>query len=375
VFDGALPLYAERAIQGADRPGPESLAADDTRDDALQPSLELSMCSYVVRYAALDPPRVTILLGAGAITADVYKTPLPAALERLSSHVVAVEQLSRRVTDDPVDGAHAAACLAGLYGKASLDFALAGRTALAARATRASAQSVARGDAELVRIGNEPAAVRQAVERFRVHHGGHNWMLLFVPGADSWVQRILESCGKADVACDTDMAGAVVSPRLRGWAVQTVSNWPVADQVDVMHELSRVHDNARPWRSEWRLDLGSDPELQLNSFARAYRVFRPMGWRLWEGDRPVEEVVRELVADTAREKLDDRMRDVLVEYYVRNTLGLYVPRGRGRETVVRLAEALTNQGLGELDIVLRRLVPLGRLEEVDGAALAAAFRR
>jgi hypothetical protein len=129
---------------------------------------------------------------------------------------------------------------------------------------------------------------------------------------------------------------------------------PRKAQVDVMHEIFYAHDNVRPWASSYALD---DDLPEGRELRRVYRVFRALGARFWEGQRPVDQTVAALAHDVHEAGLDPEWEALLLDYYGKNLLGIYQTR-EGKADMVRLLARAVGQNL---DPLRRRLEEMGSL--------------
>src|SRR5262249_18919061 len=140
--------------------------------------------------------------------------------------------------------------------------------------------------------------------RLASRFAGQTWLLLTLRGGDRLVMELVTSAEREDWGQINALAGLVVYPPTRARALGMVARMSRRDQVDVMHEVFHAHDNMRPGAPNFRLDE-SDGGSGDAEFARAYRVFRGLAWRLWEGQRPVPEVLAALGAESRGQGLDD----------------------------------------------------------------------
>jgi hypothetical protein len=158
--------------------------------------------------------------------------------------------------------------------------------------------------------------------------------------------------------------------------MQLLSSMPRRDQVDVMHEVFHAHDHQRPWATNFALPDGPAAECAgdgcaaphaATEFLVAYRVFRGLAWRLWEGARPVSESLVALDHELRAAQLDAEWESVIVGYYGRNVLGLYRHRADGLSAVHELLAApaiARHESLGTLRRRLSYVLSQGRLDAV-----------
>lgn len=364
-FDGALPLFAERAVRlgarasGAlERPEPSEIAAG---------------CAFQLKLAVLDPPRVAWLGGPG-LELTIHR-PRRTELERTSALAAVVARVADDERGGALDRALAHACLTGLYERASVELALEGELDASARASEAAAVARRDGGALLARIDWAGAEGQAALERLEKRHAGRDWVVLLLPGGgavlERRVERVHDGWGRV-----TAFAALLVSRATRASAVTRASALSPVDQVDVMHEVFHAHDHARPWATSFELELegGAATGAAGAPFMRGYRVFRPLAFRLWEAAWPVDESLDALARDAAREGLGREIEIALVEYYARNLLGLATGRRDDMRTVRALRAWLVGHGFGGLDLVTKRLAFIEAEGVLDARTLTDAWK-
>lgn len=369
-FPGSLPLYAARAFRDPSR---DPAIVDDPESSELQ----ARHCAYFVRIAMLSPPSVEVLTGgeAGALGVEPRLVPLPLRLEREAVLLRAAETVASSPEADPVDRLMGWACLAVLGDTAAVDFALAREHALAGEAVQAGKRGRAQGKAALAAIpwsGDEGA---RAAKKLSAEYGGRTWILLALEGGDSVVFDLVSRHGRNDWGRINAMGALVVWADTRERALGYVSTLPLADQVDVMHEVFHAHDHMRPWTSTFDLDgTPASPGSAAQQFLNVYRVFRGLAWRLWEANRPVPETLAALEAEARAAGLDPSWEAALLQYFAHNALGLYSQRPRGKEIVPLLRDAVAKSPHASLDPLRRRLAYLEQQAELDARTVADAMR-
>src|SRR5262249_34691332 len=141
-------------------------------------------------------------------------------------------------------------------------------------------------------------------------------------------------------------------------AYAMIHTLPRKSQVDVMHEIFHAHDHVRPWASSYALD---DDMPEGRELRRVYRVFRALGSRFWEGQRPIDQTVAASARDVREAGLDPEWEALLLDYYGKNLLGIYQTR-EGKADMVRiLAHAVGQNRHPALDPLRRRLEEMGSL--------------
>lgn len=329
AFAGSLPLFAERAIAAAPASG---LAA----------RVEPPPCATYVAMAWLDLPSVTAWAPSGAVEATLVRAPTALELERLSTRVQELELAPE--AEGLADRLLRRACLAALYDHAGLAFSLSGQGEVAARAGVEAKRVRAEAAADLAALEALPPAARLAELRALDQAAlGRGWVLLFL-GAEGLVRQIAgdeqRGFGRA-----TALAALLVSPVTRAETARSMETVPLADQLDVMHELSHAHDHARPWAATYALDLSAAPELARGAFPRAFAVFRAVAWRLWDAARPPEEIVAALDRESSERGLEEPVRRAIALYLLKQVTRLYGPREGGAAAIERTVEALAAHGL------------------------------
>jgi hypothetical protein len=116
-----------------------------------------------------------------------------------------------------------------------------------------------------------------------------------------------------------------------------------------MHELTHAHDHARPWAASYALDLRGRPEAARTRFARNYRVFHGLAWRLWDAGRAPEDTVEALAREATEQDLDEDSRRAIGLYYLKHYFRLYRTREGGADLVARALDALAAHDLPGLD--------------------------
>jgi hypothetical protein len=103
-------------------------------------------------------------------------------------------------------------------------------------------------------------------------------------------------------------------------------------------------------------------------------VFRGLGWRLWEGQRPPEEILAALRSEARRAGIDEAWQAALLSYCGRNLLGLHSHRPSGLDVVRALQAAFKESGHPSLASFRRRLDYIESQSRLDATTLADAMR-
>lgn len=346
-FEGALPLYAERAV--AD-PSSEVHAGDAPVDATPDDDIAKS-CAVLLRLGELDPPTAAVApTDAGdPMLVTLHRLPSRAQLERTASSVAELERAGAAVGKDPIRRLVALGCLAGLYDRAALDFSFARESDVAQRAVR-EARRAKREGSEIIRaLGLATEAGRDARKRLIHDSSIGAWVVIrFEGGAD--VVELLAREAPEDSFIAIQLATAlIVNPASRQRGVSFTAGLPLDSQIAVMQELAHAHDDARPWSGTYAPDLttfGESPEAK--ELALTYSVLRPVAWRLWEVPRPVGETMKALLDDAKKKGLSEKRTRAIVSYFVQNALWLYSRRDDAPRLLGELDQALVDNGLGPL---------------------------
>ena len=316
--------------------------------------------------AALDPPTLEIDPGPRrrAFDVELRKIPGPGELERKAALLRGAEDIAAD-DRDRASRLMADACVTALARDLATDFALAGQTRLAELALRKSSEAAVRGAAALSAVSwSTPDGValeRRLSELF----AGQTWLLLFLDGGDRAVLHLTRAAaapGAPDQGRVEALAALVVAPATRARAYGILDGLPRRAQVDVMHEIFRAHDHLRPWASSYTLD--EDGAADGREFRRAYRVFRGLAARFWEGQRPVDQTLAALVREARSARLDPEWEALFLEYYGKNLIGLYRKRTPPPGMMRLLSQAVEENHHPALDAFRRMLG-----EESDGRTL------
>lgn len=366
-YPGRLPLFSARAVNEA-RP--------DGAAKAAEPVDHVPNCAFMIRMAVLDPPRLRIepsLAGAHSvgegIEVEPHRVPHPQSVERQANLIKAVEQQLEDPRTDHADRLMNLSCLVALYDGAAVDLALLSHSDLAATAEQKRREAAIAGEKALAAVqwsGDEGAKARR---RLSSDYAGRSWLLLLLPGGEEVVFDLVRAAGKEDWGVINALAALVVAPRTRSRAVAILDKMPRRDQADAMHEVLHAHDHLRPWASHYALEGGDEGE-----FYRAYRVFRAIGWALWEGGRSADETLAALKQGVAAERLPREWEVIFVEYYARNALGLHQSRPGGIAVARSLKDWLAAGGYPELDTFRRRLEYVDSQDKLDSTTLSDAWR-
>lgn len=335
-FGGGLPLFAERAI-----------ARRGSADGPVE-AREPPPCSFFLSMAWLDPPSADVL-DREAIDVDLVRAPTPFELEHLSSNIIAIEA-QRTPSDRLASRLLGQACLAGLYDRAGLLFSLAGQTPVAQRCARAARQERTSSESAIAQLdGLEPTARAEVLREIDRATFGRSWVLLFLDEADAAVDSIAHD-DHLQFGRITALAAMIVSPRTRQSALGVVNDLPLELQIDVMHELTHAHDNARPWSGSYALDIETLPEELRNlSFVRGYHVFAGLAWRLWEAAKPAEQTIVSFVREAERAGLDSDAKEAMALYYMKQYFRLHKPRQNGDEQIAMARTVLSKHGFSAVE--------------------------
>ncbi len=341
-FVGALPLFSERALTAR-----RDASAGAASESAPPP------CAVFLSIAWLDPPRADT--GSRADTPVVLvRSPSKTTLDHLSSLIQMVEA-SEQPIGLPATLARAA-CLKGLYERAGLLFSLAGQPSISKRAATASNRAHATGRAAIAELGMlSPSERMEALLALDYVTMGRSWVLIFLEGG---AERLLEYVREADVEEEggaspvahfrkiLPMTALLVHPDSRERAVELTNVLPVRVWVDVMAELIHAHDDARPWSVIHRMAVqeasGGEEEPR---FLCMYRVFAQLAWRLWEAQRPADEVVIALLAEGRAASLSNEELAPIAAYYMRNAAIMFAQRADGEASLGRARALLVEAGL------------------------------
>ncbi len=370
-FPGMIPLYQSRAVHAPDDAELAPSSAHDAADQALE-------CAFFVRMAVLDPPHLRLgewpeaPRGGSATTGgiELRRVPTQVQLDRTLSRIRLVEQTlgglgpdavgadARRSAADRADRLMGLACLSALYDRAVIDFTFAGEREMARVSAAKKGQADALGTALLGSVRwNDPEG-SALLARLASQFSGRNWLLLVLPGGEVPVLRLVTGAAKEDWGRINALAALVVSPSTRKAAVDLLESRPRAEQVEVMHEVFHAHDHLRPWASNYALEGEGESPWSAREFARAYRVFRGMAWGLWEGARPMDALLAQLVTEVARAGLGREWERAFLEYYARNALNLRASRPDALPFSRALARFLRERGHADLEIYQTRLADL-----------------
>jgi hypothetical protein len=363
-YPGALPLFSARAIREPSQDGDaEAALVRDARDHARD-------CAFQLRMAVLHP--MTIALETDPTTIiEPTRVRLPSELERVAALLGAAEDLVAAADSDEADRLMAFACLKGLGQRAAIDFTLAGEHALSAEAERKARRAADLGRAAMAAA--DTAHGSRLTTRLSERYAGATWLLLVLDGGERVVTELVRSAEEGDWGKVNALAGLVVASHTRRSAFELLRGMPRRDQVDVMHEVFHAHDHLRPWASVFELDDETAADSRFD-FPRAYRVFRGVAWRLWEGNRSIEETSAALAREAQAAGLDPEWEAVFFEYYGRNALGLHAQRAEGRGVVRALLGGVRSRRHAVLEPLRRRLEFLEAQPELDTQSIADAWR-
>jgi hypothetical protein len=328
-FEGALPLYSERAIANAE-------AADESsaRAGASVP------CAFYLHMAWIDPPHVRTGQG-GDVNVELVRLPSGTSLDRLATLIQSVEAEKSPTT---LAGRLAqSACLKGLYGRAGLLFSLAGKRTVSQRALHAEGQARHLGELALAELAQLSAQDQlEVLQEMDDLTFGRVWALIFLPGSTTPLLHFV-TANRGNFRRVLPLAALLINPASRDLAAEVTDALPVDSWLDVMAELAHAHDNSRPWTAIH--PLGAEEDAQpVSRFLSAYRVFARMSWRMWEAARSPEEVVLAIATEAKRYQLADAERDAIGHYYLRQFTLLESNREGGPARIRRAAAALRANG-------------------------------
>lgn len=359
-FGGALPLFHARAVasvETVEAAADETPAASSDATDAIDLG---RACAAMLRPGELDPPEIE----ASGVAIDLYRAPSSAGLERVSANIARVEEARSKETSS-ARRAVMAGCLVGLYGRASIDFALAGDPHVADRAAleiEAIRKDVAPFVETLGRLDDQGASARRAV---LTEAGGDAWVLLFLPAGDAAVLALARDAKPGSYDVTTLLSTLLVKPTSRASALEIVDALPLDRQIEVMHELGHARENTRPWTASYELEL--PPGAKPSPFATAYRVFLPMSWRLWEAVQPEMHALDALEREAAVARLAPGVVRALIGYYARNAIWLHVRRQGGAAVIHNIDTWLRAHGYGPVlafDEIKPTPVDLDTIEQI-----------
>jgi len=286
----------------------------------------------------------------------------------------AAEDLASSPASDEADKMMSYACLASLGEVASIDFTLAGETKLANAAVEASKRGQEEGKKLLADIQWGRDEGLRLRKRLSVDYGGRTWLLLFLAGGADVVLDLTRNSAREDWGRVNAMAALVLFPETRARALSDLFTWPKRDQIDVMHEVFHAHDHLRPWATNYDLEAPKGAPPAAETFVHVYRVFRGLAFRLWENHRDVAECLDAFTAEAERAGLDDAWKAAMLDYFVRNALGLYAQRPGGFVVLPELVAAVRKNGHISLEPLKRQLDYLETENKLDARSLADAFR-
>ncbi len=329
-FEGALPLYSERAIANAD-------VSDESQAGQAGPSVP---CAFYLHMAWIDPPHA--LTGKGAdVSVELVRIPSSAALERLATLIQSVEASK---SPNTLAGRLAqSACLKGLYGRAGLLFSLAGKRKVSDRALHAEGQARSQGALALAELSKlTPQDRLDVLVEMDDLTFGRAWALIFLPEATSVLVNFV-GANRGNFRRVLPLAALLINPSSRNQATELTESLPVDSWLDVMAEVAHAHDNSRPWTVIHPLGADED-EQPASRFLRTYRVFSRMSWRMWEAARSPEEVVVAIASEAERYQLAGAERDAIGQYYLRQFTLLEANRQGGPARIHRASAALRANG-------------------------------
>lgn len=366
-FPGTLPLFASRAVPELGS-GPPPEAVDP---------LEIARgCAYFLRLGVLSPQEIpTATASPRPLSLEPRRTPNRARLEREAELLSAATTVLARPELGAADRLMARSCVVALGETAAVDLALVGNRELSREAATRAHDAYEQGSRELASVRASSLDAELLRRSLTQDLGGRGWLLLFLRGGDEVVLELAEARGGEDWGRISATAALLLWPTTRERALDLVGTLPLADQVDVMHEIFHAHDHFRPWSAGF--DFGDLPPATSAggaSFLRVYGVFRGLAWRLWEARAGIPEVLGALEREASAAGIDEPARAALLEYLGRNALGLYSGRSGALDVVRALDEAAARRSEPSLASFRLRLDYLRRAERVDATSLADAWR-
>ncbi|MDI1442906.1 hypothetical protein [Polyangium sp. 6x1] len=364
VYPGSLPLYAVRAVK---QPG----EVGDVLEDPSFAAEGARNCAYFLRMASLSPPTIDVEQG---VALEPFPTPRPQRLEREALLLRVAQDLANSRQADEADRLMSLACLTALGEVAGTDFTLAGERRLAHSAVATSKQAREAGEKALAAIRWSSEDGARIAKRIEVEYAGRSWVLLFLKGGgdvvlDLTLRAPRESWGRVNA-----LGALVLFPDTRARAIEATATLSPRDQVDVMHEVFHAHDHLRPWATNFDLEPPPNASPSVLRFVRAYRVFRGVAFRLWEGQREAGETLAALRKEARAAGLDATWEAAMIDYHARNVLGLYAQRPAGFEVVAALVEATRGNPDPSLDPLRKQLAYIEAEGRLDARTLADAFR-
>lgn len=371
-YPGSLPLYSARAVK--DPVDDEALVDDEgaAKDRARD-------CAYAVRMASLSPMLIDVMTderGApSGVSLEPHRAPKASVLERKAEILRAAETLATDPRSDDADRVMGWACLAALGDSLAVDFELAGERRFADAALekrKLGREEGAKALAALDPLGDPWA---RAMERLNGEFGGKSWLLLVLPGGDEAVFDLMRNRGRADDwGRVSSLAALTLWPSTQDRALSMIEEMSLRDQADVMHEIFHAHDHLRPWATNFDLEGAAREGAPGARFRRAYKVFRGLAYRLWEGQRAVGEILDGLARDVRASGLGAAWEAAFIDYCARNALGLYSQRQEGMTVVIALTEAARRCGHPSLSLLLRQLDAIEAQGALNARTLADAMR-
>ncbi|MDC3953040.1 hypothetical protein [Polyangium jinanense] len=364
VYPGTLPLYAVRAVKQPGEPG-------DVLEDPSFAAEGARHCAYFLRMASLSPPTIEVEQG---VTLEPYPTPRPQRLEREAFLLRVAQDLAKSPQADEADRLMSLACLTALGEVAGTDFTLAGERRLANAAVATGKQAREAGEKALAAIRWSSEDGARIAKRIETEYAGRSWILLFLKGGGDVVLDLTLRAPRDNWGRVNALGALVLFPETRARAIEASARLPLRDQVDVMHEVFHAHDHLRPWATNFDLETPPNASEAVLRFVRAYRVFRGVAFRLWEGQREAGETLAALSEEARAAGLDRAWEAAMIDYHARNVLGLYAQRSSGFEVVAALVDATRGNPDPSLDPLRKQLAYIEAEGRLDARTLADAFR-
>jgi len=381
-----MPLYALRAIGGGAEGAPVRGAGVSAHHQPAADAPRLGLtCAHRIRISALDPLRWTARWpsthgGTDSIQIEPREVPLASDIARNAELIRGAEDLA---TDPDSTGAEQLiswACLATRYEQAAVDFSLLGEHELARIASENEHEVRERGARLLKTLWQDASPpdrerlARSLSERFP----SRTWLLLLLNDSEELVRASPEGSVETDNrgwGSTLTLAAMVVNPSTRAQTLDELTALPRNEQIEVMHEIFRAHGDMGHGTSAFVLQVRAEDERSPPAeFARAYRVFRRLAWRLWGGGRGFAELSASLHQELAYEGLGPEWEAPMLTYYLNYVIGLLHYREDGLTVLTQLAALIAERPELNIDPLRKRVQFLVAEKRVDPKAVAEAFR-
>jgi len=381
-----MPLYARRAIGGAPRRGlggGASAATGAKLADATGPDLS---CTHRIRISTLDPLRWTARWpssrgGIDSIAIEPRQVPLASEIARYAELIRGAEEVATDPSSTGAERLMSWACLAARYGRAAVDFSLLGEHELARIASENERNVRVRGAEHLETLwqGAAPSNRARLSRELSQHFSSRMWLLLLLDGGEDLVRTSREGSmqtKKRGWGSFITLAALVVNPATRARTLRELAALPRQEQIEVMHEVFRAHGDMGHGSSAFVLQQRElDEHSPPSEFARAYRVFRRLAWRLWGGGRGFAELSTALHQELAFEDLGAEWEAPMLTYYLNYVIGLLHYREDGLSVLTQLAALIEERPELNIGPLRKRVQFLLANKRVDPKAVAESFRK